>query len=322
MGVSLIIHAAKRAVYFIIVLWAVYTLAFALLYVLPSDPIALLLERRSSGTAAPTSEQIEVLRHRYSLDAPLWLRYLNGLGHLLVGDLGRSLQTEQPVGDLLLAVAPNTLTLASAALMIAIPLSLGLGIATSWRRDSIAHRVLVNLPALITAIPGFWLGLLLIQVFSFHLRWAPSSGGSGLGGIVLPALCLALSVSGVLIAVLVRSIDRVLDAPFVSLLEARGLPWRRVYLVHVVRNALLPFTTLAGLTVGTVLVGTVITETVFSRAGLGRLLVASIEAQDAPVVLAIALLAALVFTAVNFIVDLIYPFLDPRLRERVGAVCP
>lgn len=309
----------RRVVSFLIVLWAVYTLAFVLLYGLPSDPVALMLERRSSGAGGSTPEQIEALRQHYRLDAPVWVRYFLGLKGIVGGDLGVSFQSARPVGELIAAVAPNTVTLAAAALAIALPFALAFAIATSWRRGNLLYRILVNVPAVIAAVPVFWLGLLLTQLFAFRLHWLPSTGGSG-AGLVLPAVTLALPIATLLTAVLVRSLDRVQEAPFVTLLLARGLPWRRVYLGHVVRNALLPFITLAGLMIGGALVGTVVTETVFSRAGLGRLFLSAVETRDAPVVLAITLLAAIVFTAVNLAVDLVYALVDPRLRRRPADI--
>lgn len=313
---STAVYVLRRCGYFVVVVFSVYTLSFFLLYALPSDPVALMLERRSAGAGGGTSEQVEALRAQYGLDQPLLVRYVETLGQLLGGDPGTSFQSGKPVPEILAAVAPNTLALAGGGLVIAIPLSVALALVTSWRRDSVLHRTLVNAPALIAAVPAFWLGLLLLQLFSFTLGWVPSAGGTGLSGLVLPAVALALPVSASLTAVLVRSLDDVQGAGFVELLRARGLPWSRVYLTHVARNALLPFVTLAGLTVGGVLVGTVITETVFARAGLGRLLASSVETQDAPVILAIAVLAAMLFAAVNLAVDLLYPVLDPRMRHR------
>ncbi|MFD7551083.1 ABC transporter permease [Streptomyces sp. NPDC059578] len=312
-------YVLRRCGYGVVVVFSVYTLSFFLLYALPSDPVALMLERRSAGAGGGTAEQVAALRAEYGLDQPLFVRYLDTLGQLLRWDLGTSFQSGKPVPEVLAAVAPNTISLAAGGLVLAVPLSLALALATSWRRDGFLHRTLVNVPALIASIPAFWLGLLLVQLFSFTLGWVPSAGGTGLSGLVLPAVALAFPVSASLTAVLVRSLDDVQQAAFVELLRARGLPWGRVYLAHVVRNALLPFVTLAGLTVGGVLVGTVITETVFARAGLGRLLASSVETQDAPVILAIAVLAALVFAAVNLAVDLLYPVLDPRTRHHSGG---
>ncbi len=307
-------YLTRRLGYFAIVVLAVYTLSFFLLYALPSDPVELMLDRRSMGAGSSTPEQVEALRAQYGLDRPLLVRYVTTLGDFAAGNLGVSFQSGRPVPQVLAAVAPNTLALAGFALALAVPLALALGLLTSWRRESTVHRILVNIPALISAIPAFWLGMLLLQVFSFGLGWLPSAGGSGIPGLILPGAALALPVSAMLTAVLVRSLDSVQDANFIGVLRARGLPWSRIYLGHVARNALLPFVTLTGLTVGGVLVGTVITETVFARAGLGRLLVASVETQDAPVVLAIAVFAGIVFAAVNFGVDLLYPIIDPRLR--------
>src|SRR5690606_34461958 len=321
-GRSLAAYLLRRCGYFAVVVLAVYTLSFLLLYALPSDPVSLMLERRSSGAGGSSPERLEALRAQYGLDRPLPERYAETLGRLLTGDLGTSFQSGRPVPEVLAAAAPSTIALAAAALAIALPLSAALALATSWRPGGRLHRILVNVPALIAGIPAFWLGLLLLQVFSFQLRWAPSTGGTGASGLALPALALALPVTAVLTAVLVRSLDEVQRADFVELLRARGLPWHRIYLHHVARNALLPFVTLAGLTVGGVLVGTVITETVFARAGLGRLLASAVQTQDAPVVLAIAMLAAVVFAAANLAVDLLYPVLHPRLRRRQGGKHP
>ncbi|MET9555590.1 ABC transporter permease [Streptomyces sp. NPDC006645] len=309
-------YVLRRCGYFVVVVFSVYTLSFFLLYALPSDPVALMLERRSAGAGGGTPEQVQALREQYGLDRPLLIRYVETLGQFLRGAPGTSFQSGRPVPQTIAAVAPNTLGLAAAALAIAVPFSLTLALVTSWRRDSAVHRILVNVPAVVAAIPAFWLGLLLLQLFSFTLGWVPSAGGTGLSALVLPAVALALPVSASLTAVLVRSLDQAGQAEFVELLRARGLSRGRVYVVHVARNALLPFVTLTGLTVGGVLVGTVITETVFARAGLGRLLASSVETQDAPVILTIAVLAALVFAATNLAVDLLYPVLDPRTRRQ------
>lgn len=310
--------AVRRLGYVIVVVWAVYTLAFFLLYALPSDPISIMLERRSLGAGATSPEALQALNEQYGYDKPLLERYVVTLWQFVTGDPGVSFQSGKPVMEVIASVTGNTVALAAAALLISIPFSIGLALLTSWRPDGVAHRLLVSVPALLAAIPAFWLGLLLLQVFSFGLRWVPSSGGSSLVTLILPAISLAIPVSATLAAVLVRSLDDASHADWVGLLKSRGLPWRRIFLIHIARNGLLPFVTLTGLTVGGVLVGTVVTETVFSRSGLGRLLVSSVENQDAPVVLVIATLAAVVFAIVNFGVDLLYPVLDPRLR-RTGA---
>lgn len=309
----------RRAGYVAVVVWSVYTLSFFLLYALPGNPIAIMLERRSAGAGASNPEALHMLSEKYGYDQPVLVRYATTLGQFLRGDLGVSFQSGKPVTDVLAAVASNTITLAIAALVLAVPGSMVLALVTSWRPGGVMHRVLVNVPALIASVPAFWLGLILLQVFSFQLHWFPSSGGTSVAGLVLPAVALAVPVSASLTAVLVRALDEAERAGWVELLRSRGLPWWRIYLGHIARNAMLPFVTVAGLTVAGVLVGTVITETVFARSGLGRLLVSSIETQDAPVVLAIATLAAVVFAVVNFAVDLLYPVIDPRLRHRTAG---
>ena len=304
-----------RIVHFGVVILAVYTLAFFLLYALPGDPVALMLTRRSAGAGAIDPAQLTALRSEYGLDGPLVQRYATTLADALTGDLGVSFQSGRPVPEVITAAAPNTARLAALALVLAVPFAAALAVLASWHRDRMLHRFLQYIPALISAVPAFWLGLVLLQVFVNRLRWFPPTGVPGIDGLVLPAITLALPVSAVLAAVLIRSLDDIQDSEFVAVLRSRGLPWHRVYLAHVLRNALLPFVTLTGLTVGGVLTGTVVTETVFARSGLGRLLVSSVQTQDAPVVLGITILAAIAFATVNLGVDLLYPALDPRMRH-------
>lgn len=306
---------ARGLLYFLVLLWVVYSLAFTLVYAMPSDPVSLMIERRSSGAGSLSTEQVAALHQQYGTDRPLIERYISTLGSLLIGDLGISFQSGQSVSSLIAAAAPATLELASAGLVLAVMISVGLAFLTSWKPEGLVHKALQSVPAIIAGIPAFWLGLLLLQVFSFNFGWFPSTRTDGVSSLILPALALALPLSAPLTVVLVRNIDAAWHSDFVLLLIGRGLPRHVVFFSHVVRNSLLPFVTLLGLTVGGVLVGTVVTETVFSRSGLGRLLVTAVENQDAPVVLALSMLGALVFASANLIVDLVYPFVDPRIRR-------
>ncbi|MDQ1103002.1 ABC transporter permease [Nocardioides zeae] len=306
----------RRLGYLVLLLWVVYTATFVLVYALPSDPVALMVERRSGGAGGLAPDQLAALREAYGTDRSLLERYGATLGAFVVGDLGTSFEHGQPVTALLAAAAPATLELAAAGFALATLIAVTLALVTSYRPDGWVHRLLHDVPAIAAGIPAFWLALLLMQVFAYSLGWFPATRGTGPAALVLPALALAVPVSAPLAIVLVRTLDATWRSDFVLLLQARGLPRRSVFWAHVVRGSLLPFVTLLGLTVGGVLVGTVVTETVFARAGLGRLLVGAVESQDAPVVLALAVLGAVVFGLANLAVDLLYPLLDPRLGRR------
>ncbi|WP_455923745.1 ABC transporter permease [Pseudomonas putida] len=299
----------------LLVLWAAFSVSFVLLYALPSDPVSIMLNQSGEQTSVDAA-QVARLRAEYNLDKPLLVQYGLALGKALHLDFGRSIQTGQPVAGALLQALPATAQLAFAALVLALVLGTGLALLASLSRLPWLRDALLGVPALAVSLPTFWVGLLLLQAFSFGLHWFPAMGNRGVPALVLPAVTLAIPTSAVIAQVLLRSMAQVQRQPFVEALRAKGLSWSRVVCVHVLHNALVPILSLSGVIVGSLLAGSVVTETVFSRDGIGRLAQAAVSVQDIPMVQGVVVLAALIFVVVNLAVDALYPLLDPRLGRR------
>lgn len=300
------------------VLWAAFTISFAVLFLLPSDPVQMAVD--ADPGVPPDPVAIAELRARYGLDRSVPEQYWTALAHAVRGDLGRSLNTGQTVTGALAQSIPSTLALAGLALLLAIVFGAALAVAASYTRRPWLRNLLTALPPIGAAMPTFWVGLLLLQLFSFRLRLVPAFGGTGFSGTILPAITLAVPVGAVIAQVLHSGLATTWRQPFVEVAFAKGASRLWVQWRHVLRAAAGPALTVAGLWVGTVLAGSVVVETVFSRGGLGRLTQNAVLHQDIPVVQGIVLIAALAFVVVNLAVDLIYPVLDPRVavaREKV-----
>ncbi|WP_410876474.1 ABC transporter permease [Nocardia sp. A7] len=294
------------------VLWAAFTISFVVLYLLPADPVSMAAD--NAGTGAPVDQAaIAELQARYGLDKPLWEQYVTALGNAVTGDLGRSINTGQPVTEALGDVIPATLGLAALALLFAIIGGTALAFAATYTRRPWLRNTLSTLPPLGVSVPTFWTGLLLLQLFSFRLHWFPAFGGTGLRGTLLPALTLALPIGAVLAQVLAAGLEHTWRQPFTDVALAKGASRWWVQRRHIARLASVPAFTIAGVLVGTMLAGSVVVESVFARAGVGRLTQTSVLNQDIPVVQGVVLLSALIFVGVNLVVDLLYPLLDPRI---------
>ena len=233
---------------------------------------------------------------------------------LLRFDLGISLHSRRPIADILLERLPATLELAAVSLLFALLIALPLGVMAATRRDSAADYGAMGFSLLGISIPNFWLGPLLILVFSLWLGWTPVSGREGGASLILPALTLGTSLAAVLARMVRSSLLEVLGEDYIRTARAKGLPERSVIWGHALRNAWLPVITLLGLQLGALLGGAVITETVFSWPGIGSLLVESIQQRDYPVVQACVLMISLAYVLVNTLTDLLYGWLDPRIR--------
>lgn len=296
------------------VLWAAFTLAFLVLYVLPGDPVAILLGGDQS-TATP--EEIAAVRAEYNLDRPLFVQYLLALTSALRFDLGNSFATGQPVLEAIGAALPSTVALAFAALVPALVGGTLLAVLAVNARRPALRALLSGLPGLGVALPTFWVGLMLLQVFSFRLGWVPALGAEGLLGLVLPAATLALPLGAMVAQVLLRALDRAWREQYVTTFRAAGMGRSRLLLSHALRVASLSLLSVAGVITGNLLGGTVIVETVFTRSGLGRLAESAVSSQDIPLVLGIVVFSAVVFVLVNLATDLLYPLADPRTRPAV-----
>ncbi|MPY29900.1 ABC transporter permease [Streptomyces adustus] len=310
-------YVLKRLAQAVGVLWAAYTVSFLVLDYLPGDPVtAMAGAGMDSGQVDP--RQIAALRHEYGFDKPVLAQYAEYLGRAVRGDFGNAVTTGRPVSSTLADALPQTLQLTATALLFAVVLGGGLAVAATYTRRRRLRQLLLSLPPLGVSVPTFWVGLLLVEAFSFRLRWFPAFGNDGPRGLVLPALTLAVPTGAQLAQVLAKSLLTALDQAYVETARAKGAGRWRVHLRHALRNASLPALTVVGLLVGQLIAGSVVVETVFSRDGLGRVTAAAVTAQDIPVVQGVVAFGALVFVTTNLVVDLIYPLLDPRIVVASG----
>ncbi|HCD1918850.1 TPA: ABC transporter permease [Corynebacterium striatum] len=289
----------------ILVLLVTYTVAFFLLSALPSDAV---MSRYGDPALGLSEAEIAAIREEMGVDKPLLVQFFTG-------HFGNSTQTGAAVSTLIADALPHTLILAVCSIGLAIIVALlvaflatlpGLGaIATFFR----------GLPSFMVSLPGFWIGILLIQLFSFQLGWVRIIEPSSIEGLILPTLTLSVPMAAPLIQVLIRSIDETQAMPFVQAVRARGASESWIFWRNILRNSLLPALTMAGLLFGELVGGAVVTETVFGRNGLGYMTAQAVSNRDTPVLLAIVLIAATAYVIVNLVVDLLYPVLDVRLRR-------
>jgi peptide/nickel transport system permease protein len=308
-------YVASRIGQAALVLWGAFTVTYLILYLLPGDPLSIMLSASGIQPDSLSPQQLAQARAQYGLDQGLVARYFSLLGHYLQGNFGLSLTTNEPVRQLLVERAAPSLDLAAGAVVLSVLSGFGFAYAVALVTWPPLRQFLKRLPALGQSTPVFWTGLLFIQIFAFDLGWFPATGNDGLQSLVLPAVTLAIPSGATYAQVLLRSFDDVWKEPFIVTALAKGLSRRQVQGRHVLRNALLPVLTLVGLQIGNLVFDAVLVETVFARVGVGRLAQDAVLRQDMPVVLAIVTLSAAIFVVINLIVDLLYPVLDPRIAR-------
>lgn len=287
--------------------FGVMTIVFMLIHVVPGDPVEVML-----GESAQAADR-EALRETLGLNLPLstqWVNYINGLLHL---DLGTSLHTKRPVIDVLTERIPATSLLAGTSILIALIIALPLGVLAAVRKGSIWDRSAMTFSMLGVAIPNFWMGPILILVFSLWLGWFPVSGNDHVLSLVLPALTLGTALAAILSRMIRASLLEVLNEDYIRAANARGLLPSTVIWKHALKNAALPVVTILGMQLGALLAGAVITETVFSWPGIGQLTIDAIQKRDYPVIQSCVLLISLCYVVVNLFTDLAYAYLDPRV---------
>lgn len=294
------------------VLWAAYTVTFAILYIIPGDPVSAMAAGGLDGSPIGQEELAE-LQARYGYDRPLPVQYAEHLIAAVQGDLGSSVQTGQPVTQAIGNVLWPTVELSVAALVVSLILGAGLALVATYTRISWLREGLLALPPLTISIPTFWIGLLLIQWFSFQWGLFPAMGSDGWRHLVLPAVTLSLPISALIGQILAKSLLEAGQDPYVTTARAKGISGLKVHLGHVLRNATLPSLTMVGLVAGNLLSGSVIVETVFSRPGVGQLTVQAVSTQDLPVVQGVVVFGAVVFIVSNLVADLLLPLADPRV---------
>ncbi|KJE19976.1 ABC-type dipeptide/oligopeptide/nickel transport system, permease component [Frankia torreyi] len=308
-------YLAGRVAQALLVLWAAYTVTFIILNVLPSDPITLQLSAGGADVSQLTPAQLHDLKAHYGLDDPIVVQYFHHLWRALHFDFGMSLTQNVSVGSLITDKLPSTIALTAVAIGVVLVLGLGIAFLATYVQWRPARVLLARLPAVGVSLPQFFVGLLLIQVFSFSLTWLPATGTHGWRSLVLPAITLGLPPSAMLAQLLTRSLNDTWREPYITTARAKGLSRWTIQVRHALRNASLPALTLLGVLVGYTVVNAVVVETVFSRNGIGQLAQQAVLGQDVPVVQAIVLIAAALFVVVNLLVDLLYSLLDPRVAR-------
>ncbi|GAA1000031.1 ABC transporter permease [Acrocarpospora macrocephala] len=311
-------YLRRRVFHALIVLWAAYTLAFAVLYLLPGDPVQAMLSS-GDGPSVATAAQADELRARLGLDRPLYAQYLDMVWDAVRGDLGTSYRTgESVLGAVARSLGP-TFQLTACALVLAVIAGVSIGLLSTYVKSRALRSILQSIPAIGVSVPTFWSGLMLIQVVSFRWKLLPAIGAEGASGLLMPAVALAIPTAATLAQLLSQRMADTLNETFVTTARSKGASRARIHLRHAFRNASLPAVTVLGMLVGQLLSGSVVVETVFSRPGVGRLTIQSVEAHDLPVVQALVILGALVYVAANLAVDVLYPKLDPRVDLSAGA---
>lgn len=300
-------YIARRLLQGVLVLWLTTVVAFIVLHLSPGDPAATLLGGQASAS------QMDAYRRELGLDRPLLVQYLNYLWGIVRGDLGTSFRSFESVTSQILQRLPQTFLLLGAALFLSLVAGVPAGIAAAVHRGKPMDGLIMTASILSLAIPTFWLGLMLIIVFSVQLRLLPTSGIGTWKHLVLPAVSLAMYQVGLVARLTRTSMCEVLSADFVRTSRAKGLPEPMVVLKHALKNAALPVVTVLGIQTGVLFGGSVVTETVFAWPGVGTLAVNAIYQRDFPIVQGVVLLFAAVFVILNLAVDLLYSLLDPRV---------
>jgi peptide/nickel transport system permease protein len=288
-------------------LFGALTLVFALIHLIPGDPVEIML-----GETATSADKQE-LRRGLGLDQPLLTQYRNFLTNLAAGNLGRSLYEPASVAEIIRVRLPATLELALCAMIAALLISFPLATLAAVNRGRLLDRGALLFSLFGLSLPNFWLGPLLMMLFSIQLGWAPVSGRGGLSHLFLPALTLGLGMAAILTRILRASLLQTMHEDFVRTARAKGLAEKQVWLKHTLRHALMSVITIMSLQFGALLAGSLITETIFSWPGIGRLTVQAIQTRDYPLVQGCVLVIAVAYLLVNFVTDLLYKLADPRI---------
>ncbi len=304
----------KRIITAVLVLFGATFLTYAMMMFAPGDAATEIAVARYGDEAGIDKATLEWIRKKEGLDKPFLHQYLFWLKHVAALDLGNSLVEQADVLELIRAGFSKTLTLAVAAILIAFLISVPLGILAGIKQGTWIDSTGVTIAAIGISMPNYWLGLLLIIVFSVKLQWLPAFGRGGWEHIVLPAITLGTALTAYTTRMLRSAIIETLGSEHLLALRARGVVMPCLFAKHVLKNALIPVVTVVGIEFGMILEGAVITETVFGWPGLGDLLVGAISNRDYPLIQGLVLFSAAIFVLINFMVDIVCRYLDPRIR--------
>jgi peptide/nickel transport system permease protein len=310
-------YIIRRLIQALFLVWGCATLVFFMVRLIPGDPVVQMLGPEYTPEAA------EAIRVKLGLDEPFHIQYLRWFGNVLTGDLGGSIATGETVVDIITTGLPKTLSLATLSFLIATAIAVPAGIVAALRRNTVFDYVASVVAFVGVSMPSFWFGILLILVFAVQLRWLPAIGYADptedgviawLERLILPSLAIGAAYSAILMRFVRAGLLEVLSSDYVRTARAKGVREHAVVLRHAMRNALIPVVTVMGIQLALLLSGTVVVETVFSIRGIGRILVAAIFDRDYPIVQGVILLIAVIFVMANLLVDIVYTFLDPRIR--------
>ena len=298
----------RRLLLLIPVLWGVATLVFLLLHFIPGDPIDLMLGDSALGTDR------ETLRDQLGLNDPMIIQYIRYFGNLLQGDWGTSLFSKKPVFEEIMERVPATMELMFGAMVVTILVAMPLGLIAAVKKGTWIDQGSMIFSLLGVSIPNFWLGPMLILLFSIHFDLLPVNERGGLEHLILPALTLGTSLASILARITRSSVVETLQAEYIRTARSKGISELRILLRHALRNALIPIVTVIGLQIGVLLSGAIITEAIFDWPGLGNLLISAINSRNYPLVQGCVLFIAGSYVMVNLVIDLLYAYLDPRIR--------
>lgn len=303
-------YILKRLLLMIPVILGISLLVFSMMELSPGDPAQIILGMKA------TPEALHNLREEMGLNRPFWVRYFDFLKNAVQGDFGNSWRTNVPVFSEIIARLPNTIRLAVGAMFLMVLIGIPVGIISAVKQYSLLDNMTLTGALIMSSMPGFWLGTLLILLFALKLSWLPAMGNDQISGYIMPWCTLAASSMATLVRMTRSSMLEVIRADYIKMARAKGANERQVILKHALRNALLPIVTIVGMNFAGLLGGTVIIEQVFTLNGLGSLAINSVRQLDTPMVLAEVLFIALVTSVVNLLVDVLYVYIDPRLKSQ------
>ncbi len=309
-------YIIRRLIYSVFIIWGCATIVFFLLRLVPGDPVAAMLGHEYTPEAAAQ------IRHNLGLDKPIYIQYVDWMGNVMHGNLGKSIDTSEAVTKKIEVAFPKTLSITVLGFIFGMVVALPMGILAALKRGSVFDYVASISTFVGISLPAFWFGIVFILIFAVQFRWFPSVGYVSptqgvwpwLKHLILPGLAAGVGEAAILMRFVRAGLLEVLGSDYVRTARAKGLPERRVIFSHAMRNAMIPVTTVAGLSLAGLLGGLVITETVFAISGIGRLLTGAIFAKDYPIVQGVILVITFFFVLTNLLVDILYTFLDPRIR--------
>ena len=301
-------YILQRLLAAVVTIWIATIAVTLLIHAVPGDPVEIMY-----ATFQSTPEQMAEIRARLGLDQPIYIQYFMYLGRLFQGDLGRSIVGDQPVLDILLTRFPATLVLTVASLLVAMLVGMSLGFLAAYKRGTLTDVGAMVLAIIGVSMPHFWLGLLLLFLFSLQLQWLPVAGGDW-KSLILPALTLGLANAAVLARLTRSAMIDIFDQDFVRTAHAKGLPKTLVLYRHALRSGLVPIVSMLGLQFAYLMGGAIVVENVFAWNGVGRLAIEAVFARDYPLIQGFILFFATVVVMVSVVIDVLYAFLDPRIR--------